>query len=359
VVGEPPAGGDFWENLYEAGSYAPRLWKYWYPVVEAPKLDFLLHTNGSFVWSAGRERLYYAAAWKLVHVLRGDVESTFRPRFSAMLSALMSGTPGEEAYTQAYRGAPIGSVAAAYDKYLLDHHEYMETLPFTPPPPASVKARPLPDAEVHAIWARLERQIGEGVAEDELARGLSHNPDAPALLYVKASIRLAASKVSTVEADIAALRRVDPYNPRYLLLHIMSFLGRRDNSKLASFTPDEASELSALTTLLTRIATSPFQRAISMVFFAYAGQIEAALARGEALVKANPSCEVCLSAYAETLLVAGAPGKARDAAERALALLEDGQSDPDLKKLIQRAKAAENKTAPPRPSPAPGGGPNL
>lgn len=107
--------------------------------------------------------------------------------------------------------------------------------------------------------------------------------------------------------------------------------------------------MAALVNLLTRVATSPRQRSVSEAFFAADGQIEAARARGEAIVKANPSCGICLQIHAEVLLSAGAAEGALDAAERALALLPEGQSDAHLKDLIKRAKAAEKEPAPRSP----------
>lgn len=349
LVGEPRAGGDFWENAYEHSSYAPRLWKHWFPVDEAPKLAFLLHTNRSFVSGSGRQSLYYAAARKLVHVLRGDVEPSFKPRFSAMLSALMSGTAGAEAFAKAYEGVSTDSLEGAYDKYLLDHREYIETLLFTPPPPAPVKARTLPEAEVHALWARLRSQDSQGAVEEELARGLSESPGDPALLYVKVASRLRSNPKTLSEADVQALRRADPYNPHYLMLQIESRFLQMKGRDATSFTSDERSEMAALVNLLTRVATSPRQRSVSEAFFAADGQIEAARARGEAIVKANPSCGICLQIHAEVLLSAGAAEGALDAAERALALLPEGQSDAHLKDLIKRAKAAEKEPAPRSP----------
>lgn len=349
VVGEPIPWSDFWEQAYDVRDVGGRIPKRWLAESSAPAFTDLLAASSMSVDESGRVRAYYTAAWKLVRVLRGDLDSKLRPRFAAMIEAMMSGKSGKDAFESAYAGLPRATLSGAYQSLLLDHREFVSTVPFKLPDPPKIAARAMSDAEVHALWARLATRRDYASSMKEIGRGLAETPGAAALLYVKASVQLWVRNQPVPTKEIAELRRLDPYNPRYVLLDVLGKVKPvgDEGASADRLDGDARLELLALLNLLTRTATSPHQQAVSAVALLAVGRGAEARALAQKVVEANPSCQSCLSAYAEVLLGVGDPRAAKDAAERALALLRETDPGEFEKKIIARAVEAMNK--PPAP----------
>ena len=176
------------------------------------------------------------------------------------VEAMMGGTNGWDAFAQAYGDLPPTTLQDAYQKTLLDLTEHVQTIPFHAPANPSVSARGLSDAEVHALWVRLRRTDSPASATKELERGLAENPGAAALLCARATLHLMSKNDPIPLEDIQALRRLEPYNPRYVLLDVLAkttLLRRREGQSLGH---DEQVEAASLFALLLRAAASPFRR---------------------------------------------------------------------------------------------------
>jgi len=254
-------------------------------------------------------------------VLGGALDPALAPRFRAMLDDVLRGKDASDAYARAYRDVPPAALSAAYRSLLTDHREYVQTVPFKAPAPPKLTTRTLSDAEVHALWVRLEARKGDDSHKTELARGLSENPGEAPLLFVKASIELRAG-VSLPTKEVAELRRIDPYDPRYVLLDLLVKVWpfSRAAPVNAERDKDLIWEVGALLNLLTRVATSPPQKALSAMILSMLGRADEARALAQTVVETNPWCHLCLLLQGEVLLECGDPKGAIPAAEGALSL---------------------------------------
>lgn len=352
VIGEPPPRSDFWEAGYSILDGSFRIPKVLFPLARAPSLDQLLAADGHSFAGDNGALIHYTAAWKLVHVLRGDTNPSWAPRFAAMMADLMKGTDGFDAFAHAYKGVLFSEISAAYQAYLPDHREYPSTAPYAAPPAPALTARSLSDGEVHGLWARLATEHAAQLATAELEKGFVDDPESLELRYVRASIHLSEKGGPAPLDDIRLLRAKEPNNPRYLLLDLRRALNvRLDGAELSD---EQGAEILALSTRLGELGTSPAQRATSLQALVAMARYEEAITLGAKAVRADPSCELCFTGYASALLEAGRHAEALDAAQSALALLPERYTGPrlgTLREIIARSEAEQKKAAP-APAPA-------
>lgn len=342
MVGDPTLDVDFWEREDSLVDVAyGRAAKVWLPRAQAPDFETLIHANRLTVTASGRQEAYYAAAWKLLHVLRGHKDSTYEPRFGTMMAALMKGTDGEVAFKQAYEGIPLSRIAVDYREMLLDHGEYPSAVKFEPPANLQLEVLALTDPEVHALWARLlahSDQPGRP-AQGELDRGVAESPGALPLLYARASLHLQTRDGISVKDDVATLLKADGNDPRYLLLAVRQAMAVSGSGE-PELVAQERAELTTAVDKLLRLAASPAQRSMTAAVLGRIGRRAEGLALSEKSVKSEPSCGFCFIFHAELLLADGRAGEARTAAQKALTLLPDGSTTKQLEALLARIEKA-------------------
>lgn len=352
VIGEPPPRSDFWEASYNVMDMSFRVPKAFFSLAQAPSLDQILATDGHSFESDSSAPIHYAAAWKLVHVLRGDTNPSWAPRFATMMADLMKGTDGFDAFAHAYKGVLFSEISAAYQAYLPDHTEHPTTVAYAAPPAPALTARRLSDGEVHGLWARLATAGAAQLAAAELEKGFADDPESVELRYVRASIRTLAKDGPTPLEDIRVLRKKAPDDPRYLLLDLVSTMTSRLGR--AEISDDQRAEILALGARLREIGTSPAQRAMSLQAFVTTANYEEAISLGAKTVRADPSCGLCFTGYASALLEAGRPSEALEAARNALALLPEratGSHLRTIREIIARSEAEQKRAAPAPASP--------
>lgn len=354
VVGAPPLERDFWEQGYRLLETQPRTAKRWLPRKEAPSFDALFQADRSTVTDANTDA-YYTAAWKLVHVLSGRANPRLAPRFRAMMSSLMGGASGLDAFNQAYGDVPLPEIAAEYERFLLDHGEYPSRVSFDPPSRVDLLETRMSDAEVHALWARLMVGNPGAVrsAEEEIARGESESPGALPLRQVRASMRIRANRFAGAGADVAALMRSDPRNPRVLLLALLE----ADDALRREEDPARAEarrvEVLRLADRLASLGTSAAQQSLTASVLGRIGQTDQALGLSKRSIRTDPTCEICLTVRAELLLAAGRLDEAESAAERASELASDGAPAQAVWDVLRRIDQERAKEAPPAADGAP------
>lgn len=343
VVGEPPEDVDFWERSYPVTDTHLPVSKLWIPVSYAPSFDDLLGVDRLTVQTGGAHSTYYAAAWKLMHALRGHTDARLAPRFKAMMEALMSGADGAAAFARAYKGILMSDIAESYQKLLEDHREYPRVLPFEPPKDIPTTASSMLDDEVHALWARIETSFAapQLSPDEELARGLAETPGSPHLLYARASIhtRLPGG-VEARRRDIADLLRAAPSDPRYLLLDLMMAMNDRDLAKGTPSAKARGDELVAKVEKMRPIAVTPAQLAYTSFVLLTLQRFKEADLLADKAVEAGPSCAVCFAIHAITLHVGGHPAEARAAGERAMALMLDSSARARFEELLAQLESA-------------------
>ncbi len=346
VVGEPPPRSDFWEESYSATDASLRVRKTFFSVGTAPSLDQLLGTDGRSFEKDDVAPIYYTAAWKLVHVLRGDTNPSWAPRFAEMMADLMKGKDGFEAFSHAYKGVTFSDIGSAYQASLVDHREHPSSVAYTAPPAPPLTARKLSDGEVHGLWARLSTERTGQQAAAQLAKGFEDDPESIELRYARASLFLAEKETPPPVEDIRFLRRKSPDDPRYLLLDLVRAMEPFYGGKEGSAASRE--EVLSLGARLREIGTSPAQRAMSLYALIVLGQYEEATLLGDKTVRADPSCGPCFTAYASALLQADRPGDALAAARSALALLHERERGAQWKliqQIVARAEATLKKAS--------------
>ena len=319
--------------------------KKWFPASWAPTVTDLAFADRGSVEESGEPRLYYMGAWKLMHVLRGHLDARHAPRFRSMVRSLMSGTPGWQAFAEAYGAAALEDLGKAYSQILLDRREVPEVVTLSLPAAAQPLVTPMSDGEVHALWAQLAagNEPASISAEDEIRRGLAENPGDRALLYARASTRLRRKDASGAQLDIWELRRTEHRDPRYLSLDLFGALlwmhGQED---------DKAAELglvklSAVVNELLPVAVTPGQRLFAALALSRLKRRDEALAVAAKAIEADPTCSACFLLRAGLLLGSGQPAAAAEAMERARTLIPDELAPSGLDELqeqIERALAS-------------------
>ncbi len=358
VVGSPPLDVDFWDGSdarWDTELPTPKLWL---PRGHAPSFDELVNADRLMVEASGRVEAYYAAAWKLVHVLRGHANASYAPRFWTMMSSLMSGTAGQEAFTKAYGDIPITEIAEAYERFLLDHEEHSGTVEFDVPTNLDFAESSLSDADVHALWARLLVQSEGAIrsAAQELEIGEREHPASLPLAYARTSITLRTGSAGSASGDIERLLGSEPGNPRYMLLALLDAESAWRAEKDPAARDQKRERLVKVADALLRKATSPAQQSLTATVLMELGRPDEALELSEKSSKTDPSCGLCFTNRAMLLLSAGSAAKARIAAEKALTLTPDGDSTALVQELLGRIDNELARAIPPTKSPSPGSG---
>ncbi len=342
IAFEPPRDVDFWEAEHAADESGVPIPKRWLPVSQAPSAADLAFADRSLVEASVEPRLYYAAAWKMIHVLRGDVDARQAPRFRSMLRSLMSGTPGSQAFAEAYGEATLDDFEDTYRQILLDRREFPESVKLILPAAAQPVVTPMSDAEVHALWATLVTvQARAGIsAEEEIQRGLTENPRDHALIFARASIRLRREGAAAAQLDIWDLLKVDHRDARYRFLDLLAALqgvrGEQDemSAKIGLV------RLSAAVNELLPLAATPARWFYAALALERLKRQDEALAIVGKAVEADPTCAACFALRADLLLESGQPAAAGEAIERALSLRRDDVALPELEELQQRIERA-------------------
>ncbi len=356
IVGDPPLDVDFAEtdrSVIDPEGRAPKLW---IPRKEAPALAALFAASRATV-APEKMPAYYAASWKLMHVLAGHRNTKYTPRFWNMLSRLSDGATGQEAFEKAYEGVTMPEISAAYEDILLDERASPAPLSFFAPQDPKIEEREMCDGEVHALWARIlsGRPTAERSAEGELLAGADDGSTSLPFRYARASILLQTEGSGTVGEDVYSLLRQEPDNPRYLLLTLLEARRVLRAEKDAGRKARKLAEVRKLAEKLYAKAQTAAQQSLTGAVFGEIGEMQKAVELARRSTKTDPSCGSCYSIRAQIELAGGSLNEAEESAVRAIRLTPDEASVSALRDVLSRVEALRRKDAGQPGVPAPAG----
>lgn len=292
----------------------------------------------------------YEGARRFIQVLHGDNQPSFAPRFQQMLGLILQGKPGNEAFAVAYKGVLMSEMEQAYSASLNDPYDYPTKIAFTPPRLAAPVVRPLPDDEVHLIWARLRGSTDSKAAGyDEAEKGLKETPGSAALLRFLAAQFVRGEETIPFRAEVERYLNQPSQDPRDILLQMGWFLRKEAKNN----TPQKDRMEAALQRFvsLPNLATSPVQKAFGAVIAAALGKLDQAKALARASVEDEPSCAPCHLAFAGVLLALKELYAAEVVAKRGLTVSEPHYADnfSELLAKIHQAQKEAQIQSPPAP----------
>ncbi|APR76074.1 Hypothetical protein A7982_01421 [Minicystis rosea] len=285
---------------------------------------------------------FYVSAWALVHLLMTGPED-YRKRFSAFIDALTHGARAMDAWEQAFAGVDTAELSRALYEHVLRATLPIMSRAYTLRPPEPLQSeRAMSDAEVHLLWARLDKwgEGGGSRALEHLDAALAGDPSSPEVHYWRALFFVRQSRFEDAQPEIAAALAAKPEEPRYLLAALKLALARGSRA-----TP----EAQALVQRLAQVARTATELDAVARAEARLRHADAGLPFAERAVKADPTCYRCMDTYAVLLFEKGRLRDAVAAEERAIELLPEEHDDTELVRRLRSFRSAEKQ----KPAPAP------
>jgi hypothetical protein len=169
VLGDDLPMKAFWKQPHYSMAWHGNTFQHLMPAHKAPGVrDLVDSERATFSPAADHEdvskeereqmTLYYAASWKLVHLLMNGPDPQARARFEAFLSALGPKVDAREAFRASF-GDDLSSLEAIYRPYLTTDATSRRNIPYPAAtsggPAPRVTTRSMADGEIHTLWDRL------------------------------------------------------------------------------------------------------------------------------------------------------------------------------------------------------------
>lgn len=299
------------------------------PLRLAPRLDQLLGASAADMtgYSSDRMEAFYAASWKLVHLLTSGASAPTRAAFEAWKTDLDRGRDPKEAFSERFgdRGATLNE---AYGAYLRKEVLVRNVLAAPPETPPDVQERVLGAAEVHLLWARL-LESSKGAKErarKELAAAVALAPSSLEVLLCKARASVLDEELDAAKRTLDVVLAAHPDDPRALNARLdwHRRLLTRAGAANAPAAPEEIVER------LARTATSAAQLDNAARYRLLFDRLDDALALAQRSVRRDPHCAACAAFHAFALWRSGRQKEAESALDRALVLAGEHASSEQL-----------------------------
>jgi tetratricopeptide (TPR) repeat protein len=322
-------------------------------VVVAADLEALFRPDTSFE-AIKAKMLIKTASWNLVRTLHLGAPP-FRAAFAQYLAALRRGDEPRAAWAAALRGHDItperleAEYQATADRWISD----FETKAIASRPPAEAEARPMSEAEVHVLWARVAPWKGDHLKRvgAELDDAVNADPNyAPAYLLRGEWRAVAQGQPAESLADLRKGAALAPGDVRatYALARYLDFYRRQNPVAKA----EVGGELHPLVEGLRQTATSaPAWNFLALVD-SREGQHDRALASARKAIAADPSCFECYDTVAIVLQRLGRFDEAVAAQRTGVHLMPEGAAEPgmlDHLVALKRELAVRATPGAPRP----------
>jgi len=263
----------------------------------------------------------YAGAWNLVHLCMTG--PTVRPLFDDYEQRLLHGEPNERAWAESVGRIPPEKLQKDYTGSLVSVETITQRTNYAPP--ANKQAvRPMPDADVHVLWARLRNwksPEGNAAAKNDLSEATRQVPHHPGAAMLSAYWDYVAEDHSAAERTLKDALTARPDDPR--LLNALGWVELHANSKTTT-----AAALVPVAEKLAPLAKTAAEFDLLARNSALHDDIDGALAYEKRAIAADASCYQCFSQAAGLLAEKGALREALQAATLALGLVPEG-ADPE------------------------------
>jgi tetratricopeptide (TPR) repeat protein len=335
-------------NLVRAAPWdAGRNDEVWVPIQALPTFSRLVslspeafYQRSSDSREAARIRTAnYLGAWGLLHLLH-EGPAEYQRRYAALADMLRHGKPFGLAWRAAFRGVGARTMEIDYG-YHFSVPAKWHAVRYTPGPAAPpAELRPMRDAEVHLLWARMMRWSGAELerAARQLDEAAASERDAPEVLFWRAVFATSARRdyAEAVRGFDTALAR-KPDDPR-LLLGLARALAAWE---WAGHAPPPG-RLARTVDALVKRATSPAQLDFVARYHLQRGRLAEAAPLAERAAKADPTCASCWDTWAQVAYRKGDVAEALAAQQRAIAMFGERRVDRGMiERLLRYAQAYE------------------
>jgi tetratricopeptide (TPR) repeat protein len=279
--------------------------------------------------NADRERksVNYATAWKLVRYLMDGPDAGDRARFTSFLAALEHGEPARASFLAAF-GRDLPRVEEAFRRYLTQDSATRRVVQHPLEPGATdATARPMSDAEVHLLWARLlpHTPAFTDLIRRQLDEALARESSSPEVRYRRAIFFMRVEQIDEASRELAAALATRPDDPRYLLASALWHYRRAELAK-----QDEVHIPPELLEHLARTASTASQMNLAVLQLAASGRTEEGSRLLDRALAADPLCWQCQKTRAILLSERGETDAALAAMDRVIALVPEGMSIDNL-----------------------------
>jgi hypothetical protein len=277
----------------------------------APSLRRLLDAGPGEFNEPGTRAAFYAAAFRLTHLLATRVPDRLAP----YLDDLTRGASPDDAFRN--RFGPDNAIEAAYVAYLSEDRLATRSIAFeprrheVPEPPRAMR-----DADVHLLWARLRPWAGRAEAiRADLDEALAREPSFAEAHALYAQLLLSQGRESDAVRELDDAIAARPHDPRLLYARLRA-------------RPPRAPVDDRTRALLDRLAEVARSAAeLGFLANAYGVGLERehlGLVFAERALAADPMCWECEKTRSRIFFGGGRYAEALVAADRALALAPDG-----------------------------------
>jgi len=209
---------------------------------------------------------------------------------------------------------------------------------YTPPVSAPTGVRPMDDAEVHVLWARLRNwktPEGRQAAGEDLNEA-TRTGDTPELAILRALFQATGGDRRMAKSTLDNALKAHSDDAR--LWNALGWLTLEEMSPTTT-AAEARTKLAPIAEKLVPTATTSAQ----LDFLAHAslidGNLDAALAYEKRAVAVDPNCVDCLAQAATAMLRKGLAKEALEVATLAQGLLPEGARPAGLEALVAEAKA--------------------
>ncbi len=280
--------------------------------------------------SRGVQLALYAAAYRLVHLLRNAGDAGAPARFDAFVAAVEGGTRTESAFAVAFGDPASPALDARYRRYLTAELRPVDA-PFTAARGVPrVAAHPMTSGEVLLLWSRLRpwKRANLDAVRRDLERAVVLEQGSAEARYRRGILALRQAHYDDALRDFDAAVSTAPREPRYLLARAIG--GRLR----ASAGGGAEASLIATYGALAQAATTASQLNEVAWALAMLGRPVEGLPFADRAIAADPTCYNCEDTRAVLLFATGRVPEALAAADRAVALLPEERPSRTL--LVRR-----------------------
>jgi tetratricopeptide (TPR) repeat protein len=312
----------------------------WVPIQALPTPARLLSMNQETFYARGSEgpdaaRLRttrYLGAWGLVHLLH-EGPADYRQRYAALVDQLHHGKPFGLAFGAAFHDLDGRALAGAYAQHLAATARW-HAVPYTPgPAPPPAEPRPMGDAEVHLLWARMMGWSGDEKerAARQLDEAAASEPGAFEVRFWRAEFA-ASARHSYADAvrgfDELLATRPDDARLLHALARTLSWWESAGQAPPGRFAQAVAA--------LEKQATTPTQLDFVARDHLRRGRLAQAAPLAERAARADPTCASCYDTWAQVAFQKGDVAEALAAEERAIAMHNERRVDPAMLARLKR-----------------------
>jgi Flp pilus assembly protein TadD len=351
ILGEAPPGFTFThENDFYVGHDETGEVRIAIPISEVPRPSVLMAIDHAAFYESmqvtnpglaerNREVALYAGSWALVHMLL-DGGELYTSRFQKFLEHAKT-RKLDEAWRQSFADIPTARLDADFRRYLEERRLAVWTIPSRAAhEPPTITRKPLDDAAVHLLWARLSRwgNSTDLTAKQDLDAALAEAPDSPEPRYWLALYAMAHDDPKTAEQRLQEALALAPKEPRVLLA--MVALRVRFQSSF------NESELVPWIDRLRDVATTAGQLVVVAGLEQHRGNGARGLQLAERAVAQAPTDPWVLTAYGMLLFENRQVDRALAVQRLAIAYLPDQVHEPKFYELLKKYEAARGELDP-------------